>query len=64
MNCACAILSSVVCVAVPYFAHYFINYTIFEKKTIEIKICVLIFSTILFETFHIIRKLERYTGCV
>jgi len=46
MQSACAILSSAVCLAIPYFFHnYFINGTIFgggELLTIK---CVLIFST-------------------
>jgi hypothetical protein len=40
------------------FPHYLINCTTFEK-VIERKMCVLIFSTILFETFPILRRTER-----
>ena len=33
MQCACAILSSVTCPAVPFIPHYFINGTILEKES-------------------------------
>ena len=45
MQCDCAILSTVAYPAALYFAHYLIKSTIFEKKVIEHKMCVLIFST-------------------
>jgi hypothetical protein len=45
MQCACAELSSVACLAVPYFPHDLINGTIFREKVIEHKMGVLIFST-------------------
>ena len=41
------------------FPHYLINGDIFEKKVIEYKLCVLIFSTNLSETFLILRRSER-----
>jgi hypothetical protein len=62
MQNACAILSSVACPTVQYFTtlSYEINGKIFEKKKVtEQKMCVLISSTILSETFLILRKNER-----
>jgi hypothetical protein len=41
------------------FPHYLINGMIFEKKVIEHKMCVLIFSTVLSHTFLIPRRNER-----
>ena len=43
------------------FPRYLINGTIFEKKVIEYKMCVLIFSTTLYQTFRSIRRTERDT---
>jgi hypothetical protein len=54
------ILSSVACLALPYFStlpHQQYNFT--EKIVIEHKLCVLIFSTILSETFLILRRIRR-----
>ena len=45
MQCACAILISVAWPPLQYFPHYLINGTVFEKKIIEHKMCVLIFCT-------------------
>jgi len=57
MQCACAIFSSVASRALLYFST--LNGTIFEKKkVIEHKMYVLIFSTVLPETF-LIRRNER-----
>jgi hypothetical protein len=42
-----------------FFSHYLIPGTLFEKKGIERKVCVLIFSTNLPETFIILRRFER-----
>ena len=52
------ILSSLACLAVPYFPHYLIKGTIFGKKLLHIK-CVLMFSTNIFEAFLIIGRNER-----
>jgi hypothetical protein len=55
------------CPALPYFANYLINGTIFGEKILNIN-CVLIFSTISSETFLILRRTQRdivtqtYTG--
>jgi len=40
------------------FPHYLVNVTIFWKKVIQHKMCVLIFSTTLSETFLILKKNE------
>ena len=45
MPCACAILSSVACPAIDYFPLFLTHAMIFEKKNIEHKTCVFIFST-------------------
>ena len=47
MQCACAILSSVACLAVPFFFHIISQTARFSGGggVIERKICVLIFST-------------------
>ena len=52
------ILSSVACLSLNIFPHYLINGTIIGKKITEHKMCVLIFSTTLSETFLIIRRTE------
>jgi len=41
------------------FPHSLINDTIFEKKVTERKMCVLIFSTTFYETFLILRRIQR-----
>ena len=44
-----------------YFAHYLINGMIFEKKLIEVELCVLIFSTaFVWKIFCSKRNLVRY----
>jgi hypothetical protein len=43
------------------FSHYLLNGTLFEKKVIQHKMCVLIFSTILSETLLKLRIIQRYT---
>jgi hypothetical protein len=58
MQCACAILSSVAYRFYKIFPLYLINGATFGKKLLNTK-CVLIFSTNLFETFLITRRIER-----
>jgi hypothetical protein len=57
MQCTCAVLCHLwpVCIIL----HYLINGKIFQKKINEHKICVLISSTNLSETFLILRRSER-----
>jgi len=58
MQCAnCHLWSVRLC---NIFPHYLISGTIFEKKVNEHKICVLIFSTNLSETFLILGGNERH----
>ena len=44
------------------FRHYLTGGTIFEKKVIEHKMCILILSTTLFKTFLILRRIQRDLG--
>jgi hypothetical protein len=44
------------------FRHYLINGTIFGKKVIEHKMCVMIVIQIVFETFLILRRIHRVIG--
>jgi hypothetical protein len=55
MQCACAILSTVACLAIQYFFHIVINGTIFGKTLLNIKGFSL---QILSETFLILRRTE------
>ena len=48
MQCASTIFSSVACMTLPYFVHYVMNGTIFEKKVTGHKMRVLIFPATLF----------------
>jgi len=60
MQCAWAILSSVASPTLQYFSAYLKNGKIFGKRKFsEHKMCILIFSTTLFETFLILRRTER-----
>jgi len=53
MQCACAILSSVVCPTLQYFSTLSHKRHDFRKKIIESKICILTFSTtIVWNTIH------------
>ena len=60
MQCACAILSSVAFLFLHYlFPHYLINYTIFEKKTCNIKCVFWLSLQRLSEIFVILRRSGR-----
>jgi hypothetical protein len=60
VNCACAILSSVACPALPYFSTLSHKRHDFRKeKVTEYKKPVVSFSTIFSETFLILRRSER-----
>ena len=59
MQCACAILPSVACPALHYFSVLSHKRHDSRKTVIEYKICVLIVSTILSETFLILKRAER-----
>jgi len=52
------ILSSVVCLGVPYFLIFHKYHDFRKKKITGHKICVLLFSTKLSETFLFLRRLE------
>jgi hypothetical protein len=58
MQCACAILSSVVRPAVQYLSTLSHKRHDFRKFT-EYELCVLIFCTTLSETFNILRRIQR-----
>ena len=56
-----AILSFVACTALQYFSTLSLEPHDFRKEVTERKICLLIFSTILSETFLILRRTGRDT---
>jgi len=58
MQCACAIVSSVTCPALQYFPTLSHKRHDFRGKGTEYKICVLIFSMALSETFLTLRRNE------
>jgi hypothetical protein len=53
------IFSSVACLALPYFSTLSHKWHDLRKNVIEHKMCVLIVSAILPETFFILRRIER-----
>jgi hypothetical protein len=57
MQCVCAILSSVACPALQYYATLSLERRDLKKS--ERKICIFIFSTNLSETFLTLRRNER-----
>jgi len=60
MQCVCAMLSTVTCLALPHYTHYLINDTIFDKKLLlNIKFVFWFSLHILSETFLVLRKPER-----
>jgi len=59
MQCACAILSSVACPALQYFSTLSHRRYDTRKNVTEHKMCVLISSTNLSETFLVLRRNDR-----
>jgi len=59
VHCACAILPSVACPVLKYFSTLSENGMIFEEKLLNLN-CVLIFIQILFATFLIVTRIQRY----
>jgi hypothetical protein len=53
----CRIMSSVACPTVTYFSTLFRNDTIFGEKLLNLQ-CVMIFCTVLSETFLILRRIQ------
>jgi hypothetical protein len=58
--CACAILSSVACPALKFFPTLSPKRSGFRENVTKHKMCVLNFSTFLFETFLILRIIRRH----
>jgi hypothetical protein len=61
MQCACALLPSVACLAVRYFSALSHKRHDFRNQVIEHKMCVLIISTTLSETFITLRRFRQAT---
>ena len=61
MQCPCNILSSVACPTLRYLSTLSHKRHDFRKNVTKHKMCVLIFSTNLSETFLILRRIQRYT---
>ena len=60
MERTCAVSLHAASPALPIFRHYLINGTIFEeKKVVEHKKFILISAQLLFETFLIVRRIQR-----
>jgi uncharacterized membrane protein YwzB len=59
MQSTCAIFASVACFAVQYFSTFSHKWDDFRKKVTEHKMRVLIFSTILSETFLIPKEMSE-----
>ena len=59
MLCVCVCVSPVASLAPPYFSTPPQKRQDFRKKVIKHKMCVLIFSTILSQTFVILRRIQR-----
>ena len=59
MQCACVVPSSASFPALQQFSTFDHERHDFQEKVIEHKMCVLIFSTILSETFLILRRTQR-----
>ena len=59
MHCSCATLSSVACPAIQYFFTLFHKRHDFRKIFIELKMCGLVLSTILYGMFLIVRRIEQ-----
>ena len=57
-ECACAIVSFVACPPISYFPTLYHKWQNFRKKVNENKMGLFIFSTILLETFLILRKVQ------
>jgi hypothetical protein len=55
------VLSSVACLSLPHFSTLSHKWQNFWKKFIGHKMCVLIFSTSLSETFFILRRIQQDT---
>ena len=59
----CVILRFETCMALPYFSHLLINGTIFGKKVVEHKMCVLIFYCLCLKRFYCKKNSVRCHKC-